>query len=679
MCLGLTFSSGANQPADWLPFLLGIGALALVSCVSGPAIVASKRFPLILLGIFGLQAIWTTLSLLWASSLSNAWEEVDRTLFYAVALVLVFAALRWAGITGLRALAALLATAIGVAGVVLVVRLAISDDPSRYFSSARLQYPITYFNGLAAFFMMGFWLALGMANGAGGTRGARHAGWLRGSQAVLLALAAFLLELALLPQSRGAFWTFFFVVPFFVVLSTNRFRALAHLAIVVLPVALFWPRLNGVYAALHAKQAIQPALGRALAAIGYSVVIVLVAWALSWLVERVIGPLSRRVRFWIAIGLIVLAVGGAVGGLVYADHRTGGLDHYLGDRWAELTNDGGAGAQATSRFGAFGLNGRVRQYRVAAQAFEENPLLGVGAQNYEVYYYLHRRDVVEVKQPHSQLMQLLAELGLPGLLLWLAFFFVTVVRAAVIRFRSPSRMTQALLAAMITAALSWFVHSSADWLWQLAAVSLPAMMLMGGLVAADLALPARPTSADVPSPAADAGRPGSGDSDQAVRPRRRLRLVRPLLAVLTLAVLVSAALPYLSIRYSRFASVAADLPTVVSRTRIAADLDPTTVLPFATLANAHKMAAQRAPADSPERALQLKLAAEAWVDATKRDPAVWLNYYQAADLYVQARDAARVTGATLSEEMDQLARTYLEQASRLNPLSPQVQGLLKKL
>ena len=620
--------------------------------MSGPAPAAFGRFRLVLIGLFAAQAVWTAASVLWASSLSNTWEEVNRTLFYAVGLALAMVGVRWIGRLGLRVLAALVMATIGVMGVFLAVRLGTSDDPSRYFASGRLQYPVSYFNALAALLVIGFWLAMGMANGFGGkTRDRGRAIALRALQPLLLGLSVFLLELALLPQSRGAFWTLFFVVPFFVIFSTNRFRALADLAIVALPVAIFWSRLNGAYAALHAKQLIEPALGRALVAMGYSVLIVFAAWAVTWLVERGIGPLSRRLRFWIGIALIVVAVGGVAGGTVYADQRTGGLNHYISTRWAELTSDRSTGGEAETRFTALGLNGRVRMWEVAVHAFEDHPILGLGAQNYEFYYYLHRVDTIEVKQPHSQPLQLLAELGFPGLLLWLAFFFGTVVTALVVRFRSADRMEQAVVAATVTAVLSWFIHSAPDWLWQVTSLSLPAMVLLGGLLATG---PLRRRES---------------------RPTRRSWMVRSVLALLAVVVLISAALPYLSIRYDRLVAGTRDLPLAVARAHTASALDPTSVLPFASLANVYKLAADREPAASPARVSQLKLAAETWVEATKHEPAGWLGYYQAAQMYVLARDAAVAVGDPSSAEFAASALTYLDQAKRLNPLSPQVKTL----
>ncbi|OFW61964.1 MAG: hypothetical protein A2133_07155 [Actinobacteria bacterium RBG_16_64_13] len=656
MCLNLAFRGGAYPPSEWLASVIGLAALALVVILSAPPVHVG-RLQKVLLGLFAAQAVWTAASLFWATSLSNTWEETNRTLFYAVTIALVFAAVRWTGSKGMRVLTALVIGTVVIVGLVIVIRLSTMADPTRFFAHSRLQYPISYFNALAALLMIGFWLALGTASGidgawrAAGGESRRHV-LLLAMQPLLLALSVFLFQLALLPQSRGAFWTFFLALPFFVIFSPNRFRALVHLAIVALPMALFWSTINDVYSSFNDRIPLETALGSAFRAMGYSVLIVAAAWAASWLVERVIGPLSRRLAVLIGVVLVVLAAGGVIGGLVYADVRSGGLDEYLSEQWTELTSDRGTGAAGDTRFTELALNGRVQQWKVAAQAFEDNPVLGVGAQNYEFYYYQHRVTLTDVKQPHSQPMQLLAELGLPGLLLWLAFFFVAVVRTAMLRFRSDDRMTKAVLAAGLTAVISWFIHSSADWLWQMAATSLPAMMLLGGLVGAGpAASPAKPSFAS------------------------RRHLTRPVLAFLALAVIVSAALPYLSLRYSSLASGSPDLKTMTTRAQTAASIDPTATLPFVVRANAHWLAAVQAPEGSMERVAQFMQAAESWAAATEREPGGWLYHYKSAEMLLAARDASFAAGVSSSEELLNLARTYLDKARGLNPLAPQIAAL----
>ena len=700
--LSLVFQGGAYGPSTWLPLMVAVGALALTLALAGPA-VSSSRLQKALLAIFALQAVWTAASVLWAGSQANAWEEANRTLFYLVIICLAFVAIRWSDVLGLKALALAVALTAAVAGVSVLITLAVSSDASALFLADRLNWPITYFNGLAALLMMGFWLVLGMANGARCIAKAKvdlqadadlqakagpspsaddtedtqervvsRVAWRRSqsvagerfprwTQPLLVVLAVVLVEVALLPQSRGALWTFFLVVPFFLILSPHRFRALVDLALVAAPVVLFWDDLNAPYMALSGGTSLSDAIFTFLMAVGYSVAIVLGIWALTWLVEHRVGPLRRKATVWISVGLASLAIFGAAATIVYADVRTGGLDDYLTDRWQEVTNDSSPSGEGSTRFSGVGLNGRWRTWQIAAEAFENNPALGLGAQNFEDYFYQHRPAAFNLRQPHSQPMQLLAELGLPGALLWLAFIAVVLVRAAVVRFRSTEWSRQVVLAAMTAATLSWFIHSSADWLWQLAGVTLPAMMLLGGLIAAD---------ASAPDGVADA-RPSP--------PLRRSRLLRVLVALLALGAIASAAFPYLSQRYSALAAGAGDPAQAEARAATAAWLDPTSPEPYTSLAVVYPAAAA-SPTSPEERLAQLRLAADAWQQALQLEPYDWIYPYQIADSLLLARDAAREGGDfSTAQELATEARSYLDEARRLNPLSPEVRALEERL
>jgi len=649
--------------------MAGIGALALMFSVVGPRF-SSNWLQRALLIVFALQTAWTAASLFWAPSLGNAWEEANRTLMYLLVLVLAFAAVRWAGSKAIKAIAAAVAASAGVVAVYILITLAISGDPLAYFGDARLKYPITYFNGLAALLMVGFWLMMGMANGArtfarrgkaSGSAGDTGKDFPRWTQPLLLLLAVVIAEVALLPQSRGAFWAFFIVIPFFLILSPHRFRALADVALVILPVALFWGDLNAPYQAITAATSLQSALTTHLIAVGYSAAIVLGGWAVTWGIERWIGPLRKRAVTWIGVGIACLAILGAAGGVIYADIRAdNGIDDYVAGQWDRFWSDENTISSGQSRLETMGLSSRLTQWKVAYQAAQENPALGLGAQNFEDYWYQNRPEVFPITQPHSLPLRLLAELGVPGLVLWLAFAIGALVYAVMVRFRSSDRTMQVLVAATTVAALSWMVHSSVEWLWQLAGVTLPVMMLLGGLIGATKDGSALPVTE---------------------RPRRSWRsvLVRGLLALFALGAIASAAFPYTSSRYSALAAGASDLEQAQARADTAAWLDPTSTEPYVSLAGVHQTAAASA-STAADRLEQLRLEAAQWERVSELEPNNWGPHYQAAEALLAARDAARDARIfSVTQELTAQARIHLEEARRLNPLSPEVDELEKAL
>jgi hypothetical protein len=652
-----------------------------------------------LLLLLALLAAWTAASLLWASSRSDAWEETNRTLFYVVAVALVVVFVRLVGPRSRVWLIIGLIAVITVTAFLILLRLGLASDPTIYFASGRLNYPITYWNGLAAFLVMGFWLALGLANAGG------RLVW---AQALLLSLATLFLELALLPQSRAALWSLALVLPFFMVLSPHRFRALTNLAVVSFPVVLFWPALNRVYAATRDARLPGVAIASAMRAMTVSVIIVMVLYTLTrgveWLILRprrkpgqtvdesagvpsddiARAPvLGRRSTILIAATLAAIICIALTVGLLLVAQKPGGLAGSVSRAWTQFSSDKGIGKTSSTRFVEASLNQRASIWKVALAAFRTNPLHGIGAQNFENYFYQHRSNTLQVTQPHSQPLQLLAELGIPGALLWLVFAFWGLVRGAVSRFRAQRRTDQAMMAAVVTAALGWFIHSCVDWLWQLTAVSLPAMLLFGVAVAVGSS---RTAGSDESRRDTCSAR---HDRAEQLSVRTKCswmkRAAAAALAIGALLVLLSALFPYLSVRATNAATtMAATDPTkAISITRTAAWQNPLSPGPLVVRAQAYTAAAKTAAGIAQDRARLLGLAAGAWEEAERRDPRSWPIVYESALALLRYRDAVQKYTLTLPpawlgpgnrlaglsvEQMTTLAGDYVGKLKTLDPL-----------
>ena len=155
---------------------------------------------------------------------------------------------------------------------------------------------------------------------------------------------------------------------------------------------------------------------------------------------------------------------------------------------------------------------------------------------------------------------------------------------------------------------------------------------------------------------------------------RRSPLTRVLVVLIALAAIASAALPYVSQRYSALASGATDLEQMESRASTAEALDPTSIEPFAARADAYSAAASVAP-DSATRLPQLLLAAEAWQQAIDLEPGNWVCRLEAARALFAAREAALFADPGQVEQLDRQAKDQLAEARRLNPLSPELSAL----
>jgi hypothetical protein len=128
---------------------------------------------------------------------------------------------------------------------------------------------------------------------------------------------------------------------------------------------------------------------------------------------------------------------------------------------------------------------RYDLWRIALRQFRENPLLGVGAGSYDATFFRERRVPEYVRQPHSLELQMLGELGLPGLI-GLLTFVIAVLASAVRRRAELSGPERAFRVAAFGIFLTWLVHTSVDWLYNLPGLTVMALMSAGVLLAPPL-------------------------------------------------------------------------------------------------------------------------------------------------------------------------------------------------
>jgi O-antigen ligase len=121
---------------------------------------------------------------------------------------------------------------------------------------------------------------------------------------------------------------------------------------------------------------------------------------------------------------------------------------------------------------------RYAYWRVALRAFADEPLHGVGAGGWSVWWLRHR-DINEFAQDaHSLPLQTLAELGLVGGAALLTFFGGVAIAS-----RDALRMNPASAAGPVAALVVYAAHAPLDWDWQMPAVTLVAVVLAGRVLA----------------------------------------------------------------------------------------------------------------------------------------------------------------------------------------------------
>jgi O-Antigen ligase len=452
----LGFQAGGFFPDAWAPLTLVLAvALALrVATVERPFAGVSV-WSGVALGALALLGVWMLASASWSDAPGRATVEFVRLLLYGLVLALCASLapregrLAWA----LRGL--LLATAvICIAG--LITRLRPDVWSQTGLLAGRLDFPITYWNGMGLLAGVGIVLALHLSSSL-------REPWLsRVVAAGFVPVAACTLYFTL---SRGGIGVAAIGVVVYLVCGFSRGTPGALLAIVP-------PTAIAVQRAYDAERLVTPqyadAAGRAegrevVAALLIAVAAALVLRAAALLVDRVargapsLGQLSGRVRVALAL-LVVLAGAGvavAAGAPQYVERQA--------ERFVEappLEND-------RSRLTSLSSNGRVDNWEVALEAWRTERLHGTGAGTYANEWNLRRDYLDQVLDAHSLYLEAMADLGLVGLALVLALV-AAVLGGLAWRLRGDDRPAYA---AALAAAIAWAVHAGADWDWELTAVS----------------------------------------------------------------------------------------------------------------------------------------------------------------------------------------------------------------
>jgi hypothetical protein len=275
------------------------------------------------------------------------------------------------------------------------------------------------------------------------------------------------------------------------------------------------------------------------------------------------------------------------------------------------------GENLNSRLFSLSSNGRTQQFHTAWQQVTDHPVLGGGAGSYDQYWFQHRRVPFTVHDAHNLYLETLAELGAPGLLLLALVLGVPL--AAVRRARSSP-----LAAVACGAFIAYLAHAFVDWDWEMPAVTIAALFC-------GLALLAAARSQDEPKP---------------LRPPARLTglaVTAALAGFVLLGLLGNSA-----VSASSKSTEARHFKRAQSQARLATKFAPWSSEPWRKLGEAQTLAGDLAAARASYR------------KAIAKDPRDWSLWYELAG----------ASGGAARERA-------LAEASRLNPLSPEIADVRK--
>jgi tetratricopeptide (TPR) repeat protein len=483
------------------------------------------------------------------------------------------------------------------------------EEIARLLPSARgrLSYPIGYWNGTAALLALGVVLMTWLGAAAGSVLG-------RAASVATIPMLGLGIYLA---SSRGGFAALVVGVIVLIALGPDRLRLSTAALVGAVGGGLAVALASGQTALLDATNSAS-ADNQGAELLGATVACMFFAGVLYLVLDGAVGRVRvspRGARIGLAIGAVAV-----VAGLV-AVNPSERFDEFK----SVPTSEGAGRADFISSHLASGSgSGRWQFWGVALDAFEDQPVHGIGAGGYANYWNQHAPISRATKQAHSLYLEILGELGPLGLLMLLGFLIVPIWRGASARLGWPDGEAGVAIALVSAGALS----AAIDWVWQIPAVF--------GIVIVALALLAGPSLA-----VREDGKARPRERDSALLWRIGILIV----AIAGLLLAGDQLLAKRSLDASQSAAREGNLGDAADQARTAIALEPWAAQPRLQLALLEESAGDLAGA---------RRSTAAAIDRSPDDWSLWL---------VRARIATRE--GRLPE-----ARTALAQARRLNPRAP---------
>jgi O-antigen ligase len=440
------------------------------------------------LALFGGFVAWTALAATWSLSSERSLQDLSLVSFYFGVLLLGISIHRDRERAVGHTLNAVAAAVVVVACLALASRLRPDLFPAAQQTAAflggeqrRLNWPLNYWNALAALIALGLPLLLSIASSAR-------------SLAVQAAAAAAIPVVVLcgyLTFSRGGAFTAAAALIVLFALSPERIPKLGTALIAAGGGAVL------IAGAVH-RTAIEQGLANAAARHQGSTLLVSLILVCAGVALAQTG-LGLAVRHgtpppWMVISHVRarrLLAGGVIACVVVA--LLAGAPSRLAHAWQDFkqSSSPALSKHSIARYESLSGNGRYDVWKVAVNATSGHLLGGSGPGTFQLLWLPRAPYLDYIQNAHSLYFETLSELGVIGLTVLVAFFVVVLGSAA--RLVTRCRYEQRTRAAGLAAALLAFVMSAGfDWVWQM-----PVLPVAFLLMAAAVLAPERTSSAAV--------------------------------------------------------------------------------------------------------------------------------------------------------------------------------------
>ncbi|MFN8114144.1 MAG: O-antigen ligase family protein [Solirubrobacterales bacterium] len=455
--VALSLESG-GYGAEALGIAAALTWIAVLVTALGPARdrVLSRTFVLAAAAL-AFIAVFAAFSLGWSLDRGAGFEDVVRLSGYLGAFVLAGLLIRPG--QGRSILLGLAAGLVAVSALALASRLAgigggDADLVASMRSSAgRLSYPVGYWNALGSMAAMAVPLLVWAAAEARGRAGA----------AIALGTMPIVGLTAYMTSSRGALIAIAIGAGVAIAASRSRGRAFAAFAVgvaVSIPAAVAATLGSGILDAPLATP------GRAEAVVGAAVLVGVAAAAL-------LGPPAVSRGAAIAIpGLRMRHVLAAAFAALVVLVLLAGPGRIAGDFAATSGREASTGSGDLSVTGS----GRAQFWSTALDAAGDEPLRGIGAGSYGLYWNRYGNLETPVRNAHSEPLELLAELGIAGLAAFLVFFGAIAAAGVPPARDRGGRGGGPAAGAALGLIATGLVGVLIDWTWDVPATAVPILV-----------------------------------------------------------------------------------------------------------------------------------------------------------------------------------------------------------
>lgn len=451
----------------WWILLLGLAAGLL------PAMKPTRAGLVAIIAFGALVGLTALAALTWTDSAERSVVELSRsvTIFGAFLLMLLVQ-----GRAGLRrTLAAVGATAAVVAAIALADRF----DPGllpfgssvplpENYPVARLNWPIEYWNGLAALMAIGIGPLLWLAGSA------RHVASRSAAAGAipLVALATYM------TASRGGAASAALAILILLLLFPERLKlilvsilpGLGTLALVVAVNARPEVRdlIPGELAASQGTQMVWICLAVFAAVAGLQALLTGLIGRGSLVVPTVSRRLTAFVGATFAVALLVVVIAGLTSG-------------FFSDRWDDFKEPAGSQSNV-SRLASISSGERYLYWDAALEAAKSEKLTGIGPGTYE-FWWAQEGEGQFARDAHNLYLESLAEMGPLGMLLVMLLIFGPIAYGIGLSFTRRTLEERAAIAAATAGMAGFALGAGIDWSWEQTVLPVAFFALAAGVLA----------------------------------------------------------------------------------------------------------------------------------------------------------------------------------------------------